>query len=128
MSNYSDDADIESYYPDILELAPSGVTDFNDQHALATERIDVMLKSRGVDPDDITFTDEIKHASWAYVLFLVFSAASAAPGDTYAELAHHWLSEHNRTMASLYWEEDNGDQVITSSEKKSLLARRFERA
>jgi len=128
MSNYSTDTDLESYYPDILELAPQGVEDFGDQHALATERIDVMLKSRGADPEDVTFTDDLKHASCAYVLFLVFSAASVTPGDTYAALAEHWLDEHNRTMANLYWEEDNGDGIVTQSEKRSLVTRRFERA
>ena len=128
MSNYSTDADLASYYPDIMELLPQGQIDFDAQHALAAERIDVALKSRGVDPEAVTFTDDVKHAACGYVLFLVFTAASVTPQDTYASLAGHWLREHNRTLSALYWEEDDGDGVVAQSEQRGLRTTRFERS
>ncbi len=106
MANYSTDSDLQNIEKNILDYLPSGDTDFNRFHAIAKDKIDAMIRAKGVDPDDTDWTiddkdNQIKRASCFYVLSLIFTETITNPDDLQSIKAEKYRQEFEATMGTL---------------------------
>ena len=106
MANYSTDADLQEIEKNILDYLPSGETNFDRFHSIAKDKIDAMLRAKGIDPDDTDWTisdkdNQIKRASCFYVLSLIFTENITNPDDLQSVKADKYRKEFEDTMGTL---------------------------